>query len=37
MSQTRARIKTVIDYDEYINATGVCCETDGTKTEKTFS
>ena len=37
MSQIRSRVKTVVDYEEYINSIGVCCETDGTKTQKTFS
>ena len=37
MAQTRGKIKTVINYEEYINSVGVCCETDGTKTSKTFS
>ena len=37
MSQIRGRIKTVVDYSDYLNSQGRCCELDGTQTSKSFN
>ena len=29
MSQNHGRIKTIVDYSDYLNATGYCCEITG--------
>lgn len=37
MSQNHGRIKTIVDYSDYLNATGYCCEITGERTVKTMT
>lgn len=37
MSQNHGRIKTIINYSDYLNATGYCCEITGERTVKTMT
>ena len=37
MSQNHGRIKTIVNYSDYLNATGYCCEITGERTVNTMS